>query len=91
MSNPQKILYEKIHDEYSKNYYDFWSSKYREIFIYKKLFKNINFSNKNVVELSCGEGHVTNYLLKNFNKIKVSGIDISEKAIKSYKEKYTLD
>jgi len=88
MKNPQKILYEKIHNTYSENYYDFWSSKYREIFIYKKLFKNINFSEKNVIELACGEGHVTNYLLNNFNKIRVCGIDISDKAIKIYKRKY---
>ena len=91
MNNPQEKLYEKIHDEYSKHYYDYWSSKYRNFFIYNKLFKNFNFSEKKIVELACGEGHATNYLLKKFNNTKIIGIDISEKAIRTYKEKNKVD
>lgn len=96
MNNPQKILYEKIHDEYSKHYYDYWSSQYRKIFIYNKLFKHFDFSEKKIVELACGEGHATTYLLKKFNNTKITGIDISKKAINTYTKKnkvngYILD
>ena len=91
MNNPQKILYEKIHNEYVKHYYDYWSSQYRKIFIYNKLFKNFNFSGKKVIELACGDGHATNYLLKKFKNAKITGVDISKKAINAYIEKNNVN
>ena len=91
MNNPQKKLYEKIHDEYSKHYYDYWSSQYRKIFVYNQLFNNFNFSEKKIVELACGEGHATNYLIKKFKNTRITGIDISEKAINAYTKKNKAD
>tara|TARA_Y100000590_G_scaffold407761_1_gene498306 strand:+ start:2459 stop:3202 length:744 start_codon:yes stop_codon:yes gene_type:complete len=90
MISPQKNLYEKIHDEYSLHFYDYWSTKYREFFIYKELFKGFNFDNTRIIELACGEGHAADYIKNKFKHATIEGIDISEKAIKIFEKKHNF-
>lgn len=80
----QKILFEKIHEEYELHYYDKYSMKYREQFIYKKLFHCIDLNDCEVAELASGSGHNSRALISKFPKIRIVGYDISEKACTDY-------
>ena len=43
--NVQKYHYENIHSDYENHYYDEYSMKYREIFIYHEMFEGIDLKN----------------------------------------------
>ena len=80
----QKKLFESIHDEYSAHYYDKESMIYRELFIYKYLWKDLNLNNKKVAEIASGSGLNSKRLLKKFPKADIYGFDISKYACKDY-------
>jgi SAM-dependent methyltransferase len=84
--NPQKNHYETIHNDYLKHYYDATSMKYRDKFIYKYLFKNLNLNNKSVADLACGSGFNSLYLRKYFPDAQLTGFDISKNACEDYKK-----
>jgi SAM-dependent methyltransferase len=84
--NPQKAHYEKIHEDYSRHYYDPTSMKFRDAFIYKYLFKGIDLNGKKVADLACGSGYNSLYLKKYYPKIQVFGFDISNKACQDYEK-----
>ena len=53
-NNPQKKLFERIHNDFSQHYNEKYAQKYRELFLYKFLFKGLNLNLKKVAELACG-------------------------------------
>ena len=55
-NKPQLNHYIRIHDSYSKHYYDEASMKYREQFLYTPLFNAIDLNNKEIADLACGVG-----------------------------------
>ena len=83
--NPQEELFVRIHDEYSRHYYDNESIKYREQFIYSKIFQNEDFNNKSIAELACGSGFNSLAILNRFPNAKMNGYDISQPACDDYK------
>tara|TARA_B100000579_G_scaffold415968_1_gene411061 strand:+ start:636 stop:1385 length:750 start_codon:yes stop_codon:yes gene_type:complete len=86
IKNPQKKLFEKIHNQYRDHYYDIESMKYREKFIYKYLFNNINLNQCKVAEIACGSGVNSKAMIKQFPTATVEGFDISELACQDYKK-----
>jgi len=82
----QKVHYEKIHDEYEKHYYDYWSMAYRERFIYDIMFRGLDLNGKRVAELASGSGHNSLAALKRFPQAELTGFDISARACASYRE-----
>lgn len=64
--------------------------RYQAEFAEYTIFQNINFSNaRNIIEVGCGVGAQTEILLRRFPKLKVTGVDLSDKqlaAAKSYIE-----
>ena len=89
--NPQEKLFVRIHDEYSKHYYDNESLKYRERFIYNYIFQNEDFNNKKIAEIACGSGFNSLAILKRFPKANLNGYDISKPACDDYKRLVKAD
>ena len=83
--NIQASHYSRIHDEYGAHYYDEASTKYREEFIYSRLFHDIDLNNKEVADLACGVGVVSQAILARYPLAKTTGFDISTKACEAYK------
>jgi ubiquinone/menaquinone biosynthesis C-methylase UbiE len=84
--NKQKELFNKISDDYTKHYSDPLSISYRNEFFFEKMFSNIDFKNKKILDAMCGGGQVTKFLMK--NECYVYALDISENQISEYKKKY---
>lgn len=82
----QKKHYERIHAQYKAHYDDKYSKKYRSRFIYAPLFKDIELSDKTVLEAMCGSGQTTEYLLS--KGAHVTGLDISSEMIKSFETRW---
>ncbi len=83
--NPQKKLFENIHKLYTDHYFDYWSNKYRQKFMYNKMFRGLQLNNSKIADLACGIGETTLQLKKKFDNITCVGFDISEPAISDYK------
>ncbi len=84
--NIQAQHFNEIIDVYEAHYDDRFSRLYRERYLYKPLFKGIDFTGKNVLEAMCGSGQTTGYLLE--RKAQVTGLDISPKAIQRFSERW---
>ena len=82
--NTQKTHFEQLHDAYESHYYDKWSMRYRDEFIYGVLWGDLDLNGKDVAELACGSGHNTEALLKAFPRANVVGFDISPPACRDY-------
>jgi ubiquinone/menaquinone biosynthesis C-methylase UbiE len=87
MDNYQKQLYESHAKKYGQHYFDTWSMRYRREFIYPALWGEIDFKSKRVVELACGAGDNSLELSSRFDKVSLTGLDISPSACASYGEK----
>ncbi len=79
----QKRHYDKIASHYKKHYYDKFSQSYREEFINKPLLDGIELSGKKVLDVMCGSGGLTQFLLK--RNALVTGLDISKEQIEFFK------
>ncbi len=82
----QKDHFNRIASNYRRHYGDRWSQKYRHHFLNDPMFKEINLAGKTVLDAICGNGETTEYLLE--KGALVTGLDISQKAIKNYREKW---
>jgi len=82
--NTQKAHFEQLHDTYEAHYYDKWSMRYRDEFIYNVLWGDLDLNGKKIAELACGSGHNTEALLKAFPRAEVVGFDISPPACRDY-------
>lgn len=85
-SKSQKEHYEFLHDEYGKHHYDQSSMAYRDRFIYKVILDGLDLNGKDVAELAAGSGSNSLELKRRYPQVRLTGFDISSKAVKQYKE-----
>jgi SAM-dependent methyltransferase len=83
----QREHYNRIGAEYEAQYGDPDGLTYREEFLYQPLLDGLDLEGKRVLEALSGSGHATEYLLKQ-KKALVTGLDISDEAIASFKERW---
>lgn len=83
----QKQHYNRIAAEYEAQYGDPDGLTYREAFLYQPMFAGLELAGRNVLEALSGSGHATGYLLTD-KKALVTGLDISEEAIASFKTRW---
>ena len=74
---------------YESHYSDKFSNLYRERFINRPLLEGVDLKNKKVLELMCGSGGITRYLIE--QKAIVTGLDISQELINIFREKWSCD
>lgn len=82
----QQRLYNAIGKKYQKNFIERWSSIYRERFIYKHLFRDLDFQGKKVLDAMCGPISITSELLK--RGADVTALDSSSVCLQLYSELY---
>jgi SAM-dependent methyltransferase len=83
----QRQHYNRIAADYEAQYGDPDGLTYREKFLYEPLLAGLDLEGRNVLEALSGSGHATEYLL-NKKKALVTGLDISDEAIASFKERW---
>ncbi|HUS11306.1 MAG TPA: class I SAM-dependent methyltransferase, partial [Pyrinomonadaceae bacterium] len=83
----QREHYNRIAADYEAQYGDPAGVTYRDQFLYEPLFANLDLAGRKVLEGLSGSGHATEYLLKQ-KKALVTGLDISEEAIASFKTRW---
>ena len=74
---------------YESHYSDRFSMMYRERFINAPLLEGIDLEGKKVLELMCGSGSITHFLLE--KKAIVTGLDISGELINIFKRKWNCE
>jgi len=83
--NPQERLYREMHEKYQAHYFDGPSLRYRERFIYKSMFQDIDLNGALVADLACGGGENSLALKRTFPSARSIGIDISAKAVAEFR------
>jgi len=83
----QRQHYNRIATDYEAQYGDPDGVNYREEFLYQPLFANLDLAGRSVLEALSGSGHATGYLLRE-KRAMVTGLDISEEAIESFKKRW---
>ena len=83
----QREHYNRIGAEYEAQYGDPDGLVYRERFLYQPLLAGLDLEGRKVLEALSGSGHATEYLL-NHKRALVTGLDISDDAIASFKERW---
>ncbi len=83
----QRQHYNRIATDYEAQYGDPDGVNYREEFLYHPLFANLDLAGRSVLEALSGSGHATGYLLRE-KRALVTGLDISEEAIESFKKRW---
>jgi SAM-dependent methyltransferase len=83
----QRQHYNRIAAEYEAQYGDPDGLTYREEFIYQPMLAGLELEGRNVLEALSGSGHATGYLIEH-KKALVTGLDISEEAIASFKTRW---
>ena len=83
----QREHYNRIGAEYEAQYADPDGLTYREKFLYEPLLAGLDLEGRQVLEALSGSGHATEYLL-NQKKALVTGLDISDEAIASFKKRW---
>lgn len=83
--NPQFRHYETIIDGYDAHYYDPWSMRYRDEFIYARLWAGLDLDGRRVAEIASGSGHNSLALMRAFPTARVEGFDISATACARYR------
>jgi len=85
--NAQKAHYERILETYDAHYYDHWSMRYREEFIFDAMWRGLDFNGKLIADLACGSGQNSAALLRHYPEAKTRGFDISPSACAAYTER----
>src|SRR6266498_4070971 len=83
----QRQHYNRIAADYEAQYGDPDGLTYRERFLYEPMLAGLDLERRSVLEALSGSGHATGYLLTN-KKALVTGLDISEQAIESFKRRW---
>jgi SAM-dependent methyltransferase len=83
----QRQHYNTIGADYEAQYGDPDGLTYRERFLYEPLLAGLDLEGRNVLEGLSGSGHATEYLLTK-KRALVTGLDISDEAIASFKERW---
>ena len=86
LSKSQKEHYEFIHEDYGKHYYDQSSMAYRDLFIYKLIFVGLDLNGKDVADIAAGSGENSLELKRRYPRVRLTGFDVSSKAVKQYRE-----
>ena len=92
----QKALFEGMHDEYERHYFDAHSLEYRRRRVYPRLFAGADLRGKRVAELYCGSGFNSLEIRRMFPGAETVGFDISPPAVRAYRrvvgtDAYELD
>jgi len=88
-SNAEKIQkqhFNALASKYEAHYGDTWSQKYRQRFINKPMFENIDLSGAKVIDALCGSGETTGYLLE--KGAHVTGVDISQEEMDQFQKRF---
>lgn len=80
----QREHYNRIAAAYEAQYGDPDGLAYRKQFLYEPMFANLDLQGRRVLEALSGSGHATEYLLNDKGAL-VTGLDISDDAIESFK------
>jgi SAM-dependent methyltransferase len=83
----QRQHYNRIAADYEAQYGDPDGLTYRQRFLYEQMLAELDLEGRSVLEALSGSGHATDYLLTN-KKALVTGLDISEEAIESFKRRW---
>lgn len=83
----QREHYNRIAADYEAQYGDPAGLRYRDEFLYGPLFEGLELEGRDVLEAMSGSGHATEYLLSQ-KKALVTGLDISEEAIASFRQRW---
>lgn len=83
----QRQHYNRIAADYEAQYGDPDGLTYRQRFLYEPMLAGLDLERRSVLEALSGSGHATGYLLTN-KKALVTGLDISEEAIESFKKRW---
>jgi|SRR5882672_581202 len=83
----QRQHYNRIAAEYEAQYGDPDGISYREKFLYEPMFGGLDLEGRSVLEGLSGSGHATDYLTTQ-KRAMVTGLDISEEAIASFKARW---
>lgn len=83
----QREHYNRIGADYEAQYGDPDGLTYRAEFLYGPMFAGLDLDGRSVLEALSGSGHATEYLLKDKRAV-VTGLDISDEAIASFKERW---
>jgi SAM-dependent methyltransferase len=86
----QKQHYDRIHKAYAQHYYDPTSLAFRERFIYRQIFADLDLNGKQIADLACGDGLNSLAVLKRFPGASVFGLDISSAACAAYQRETGL-
>ncbi len=82
----QKELFDKKADLFEAHYSDKYTEEYRRRFVYGPMIEGLDLKGKKVLEAMCGSGQATPYFLE--QGAKITGLDISEKLIESFRQKF---
>lgn len=84
MDNRQKELFERIHEKYYLSTGDKYARAYKEEYILRAMNALLQDSSE-ILELACGQGEATGWIIQNNPLAKISGCDISETAAADYR------
>ena len=85
LSLRQKDHYERILTAYDSHYYDKWSIRYRDEFIFGPMWDRFDLNNKFIADLACGSGFNSVSLRERFPQARVMGFDSAPSACVNYR------
>jgi ubiquinone/menaquinone biosynthesis C-methylase UbiE len=82
----QKELFDQKAGLFEAHYSDKYTEQYRRDFVYNPMTEGIDLKGKKVLEALCGSGQATPFFLE--KGAQITGLDISEKLIESFRNKF---
>ena len=82
----QRVLYDRIADEYHAAEEDAYSRRYSRVFMREPLLGDVSLAGKDVLDAACGSGGITPYLVS--RGARVTGLDISSREIELYRRRF---
>ncbi len=82
----QRVLYDRIADEYQDAAEDMYARRYNQVFMREPLLGEVCLSGKDVLDAACGSEGITPYLLS--RGARVTGLDISSREMESYESRF---
>ena len=85
--NPQKELFESMHDLYREHFFSSGALHWKKKMVWDYIKKfNIDLNDKVIGEFFCGSGFNSQEILKNYQPERIVGFDISENAVNDFKK-----
>lgn len=82
----QKELFDRHASLFEAHYSDKYTEAFRQHFVFSPMVKGLDMKGKKVLDAMCGSGQATPFLLS--QGAIVTGLDISENLIETFKEKF---